>query len=183
MGVLYDLASKEQEALIKKINRYFKTKNEKEWNEWEERMGIMKKPIEIIFEFTAEFKHEVEPMEGGNMDKIMSPGKYSMRFGASDVEFDFKNTCYTIYDSKHIAKLLVQDMDYDAFPESKRLQIKDLENVTRINEIFVYSGEDREDDQLPQILSAEFIVPFKGRYPISKEVLMEYNERIRKGEI
>ena len=103
MGILYDLASKEQEALIKKINRHFKTKREKEWNEWEERNGIMKKPIEIIFEFTAEFKHEVEPMEGGNMDKIMSPGKYSMRFGASDVEFDFKNTCYTIYDSKHIA--------------------------------------------------------------------------------
>jgi len=182
MGILYDLASKEQEALIKKINRALKTKREKEWNEWEERNGIMKKPIEIIFEFTAEFKHDVEPMTG-DIDGILSPGKYSMRFGASDFEFDFKNTCYTIYDSKHVAKLLVQEMDYDAYPESKRLQVKDLENVTRINEIFIYSGEDREDDQLPKILSAEFVVPFKGRFPISKEVLDEYNERVKKGEI
>ena len=111
------------------------------------------------------------------------PGGYSMIMDGKEVEFDF---CYSSSgisnEDSSVVIFSVTGMDYDSFPDLKKLGLKDLKNISSIRECFVYTGEPGESDlKVESIKNILFILPHNKPWVIDvpKKLIKEFNETFR----
>lgn len=125
-------------------------------------------------EFDVKFDKRVDRMNG-----FVSPGGYEFVFGDRAVQFDFTQYEGMIdQKDKSIVHCSMYDPDYESFPAMKRIRLVDLANVTRINELFIYTGEDADAPKVEKISKLKFFTR-SANYTVKKSVLDEYNKRLQ----
>lgn len=118
-----------------------------------------------------------------DLDKdYITPGGYEMVMNGRTVEFDFCNSYSAVHmDDSTIGIFHLENMDVFSFPELKKIRLKDLKNVTSINECYVYTGEDGESDlEVVSVEKITFFAPYSRENVIDvpDDVIEEYNEKI-----
>ena len=114
------------------------------------------------------------------------PGGYSMIMDGKEVEFDF---CYSSSgisnEDSSVVIFSVTGMDYDSFPDLKKLGLKDLKNISSIRECFVYTGEPGESDlKVESIKNILFILPHNKPWVIDvpKKLIREFNKTLQEAK-
>jgi len=112
------------------------------------------------------------------------PGGYSMIMDGKEVEFDFCHTSSGISNEDSTVVIFnVDGMDYASFPNLKNLRLKELKNISSINECFVYTGEPGESDlEVEAINNILFILPQNKPWVIDvpRKLIDEYNKVLQK---
>lgn len=107
------------------------------------------------------------------MDYI-SPGGYEIEFGGKAVQFDF--CCSDGIESGNVACYTVKELDTSAFPiteEEMRRLIRE-EGVTKLNDIYVFIGEESADLKVANIRNIIFYFD-EGEYAVPQSILDQYN--------
>lgn len=110
-------------------------------------------------------------------EHYISPGAFVFNFNGKNIQFDF----FTSAGGQESAnprwiKYELWDLDTDAFPEAEALlKATNLRNIKKIEEFFVYTGEDDEPEiNLERIMGIQFELNGKI-YPVPEKVIHEYN--------
>lgn len=75
----------------------------------------------------------------------VSPGGYEFVMNGKTVAFDFEDFEGSISkDDPTVLEVMQKNPDYDTFPDLNSVTVEDLENVEKIEEFYVYTGEDDE---------------------------------------
>ena len=108
-----------------------------------------------------------------------SPGGFEFTFASGEtIAFDFNETESLIDENDPtIIHTRMKDLDYDSFPDAKKLdELIRTQKVTKINECYIYTGEECEPDINPvEIKACEFVIgedDFSNK--IEKTVLNKY---------
>lgn len=91
----------------------------------------------------------------------ISPGGYTMVMGGQTIQFDFEDYSGSV-ESKDNTILDIEQKNpyYESFGALHEITAAMLENVTEINEFFVYTGEPGETDLRPaELLELVFVLP------------------------
>ena len=100
------------------------------------------------------------------------PGGYEMTFAGKAVQFDFEDYSGTIDKvDKTVLHTEQENLDISAFPEAASITPEDIKNLEKINEFFVYTGEDGDPEINPvelEFLSFEFVENGTVTYIICK---------------
>lgn len=106
----------------------------------------------------------------------ISPGGFAFNFGGKVIEFDFTTSSRSYCKNPRMIEFVMSDLDITAFPEAKKLLSKtNLKDIRKIDECFVYTGENEEPSiYLERINNIKFSLDGEI-YPVPERVLREYN--------
>lgn len=92
----------------------------------------------------------------------ISPGGYTMTMGGKTIQFDFEDySGFIDSEDSTILNIEQKNPDYESFGALHEITAAMLENVTEINEFFVYTGEPGETDLRPvELLELTFVLPY-----------------------
>lgn len=108
-----------------------------------------------------------------NKDKHqISPGSYELEANGTTYRFDFNEFDGSIdNDDKTILHCRMKDEDLDSFPEMKEMK-KHLADITKVNEIFIFTGENEIDEIHPiKLMYLSFADNENSVYVINSEIL------------
>lgn len=105
----------------------------------------------------------------------ISPGGYEVEADGKSYAFDFMDyDGFVDTDDRTILHCRMKDEDMDSFPEVNELK-KHLSGITKIGELFVYTGETKEGDSDEinpvKLLSLSFAGNDGNDYEISEDIL------------
>lgn len=109
----------------------------------------------------------------------ISPGGYEFNFNGKNIPFDFCTSAGSVCKNPRMIEFELSDLDLDSFPEAKKLLTKsNLKNVRKIEEFYVYTGEDKEPEiNLERINYIHFDLDGEF-FAVSDRVLGEFNLKL-----
>lgn len=134
--------------------------------------------MQISMNLIVEFNREVE----GQKDNI-SPGGFEMVMNGKNVKFDFCHSKGFGFGESSEILFMLNEVDYDSFPEFEKITVNDLENISEIKDCFVYVGEPQETDlKVCSIKNIIFLLENEEPHciEIPKEVIAEFNKTFKK---
>ena len=107
----------------------------------------------------------------------ISPGGFVFDFGGKVIEFDFVCFAGSINrQNPRIVDFIMSDLDISSFPDAKALNTKaTLEDIRKIDECFVYTGEYNEPEIHPERINYIKFELDGEFYPVPENVLNKYN--------
>ena len=112
------------------------------------------------------------------------PGEYNFVMNGINYRFDF---CYMERSicafNPSVCTFHFKDLDCTEYPEFANVTVDDLKNITSIKELFVYLGEEGENDlDVDEIILIKFYTPYDEpyEYQVSQRLIDEYNGMLKK---
>ena len=109
----------------------------------------------------------------------ISPGGYEFNFNGKNISFDFCMSSGTICKNPRMIEFELRELDLTTFPESEKLLNKScLKNVRKIEEFYIYTGEDNEQEiNLERINYIHFDLDGEF-FAVSDRVLEDFNLKL-----
>ena len=138
----------------------------------------------MIVEMELEIKFN-RPVDLGK-DYVV-PGEYNFEMNGKNYRFDF---CYMERSvcafNPSICTFHFKDLDRNEYPEFANVTAEDLKNITSIKELFVYLGEEGENDlDVDEIILIKFYTPYDEpyEYQVPQSLINEYNRMLKKEKL
>ena len=109
------------------------------------------------------------------------PGGYTMVFSGRSISFDFSESSREI-DPKDptILHCEMEHPDFSAFEDFRSATVKDLRNVSKIEDCYVYIGEECVPElSVTEILAITFWPADGTSVDIKSTVIKKYNEKMK----
>ena len=138
--------------------------------------------MNIEMELQVKFNHEV------NLKKdYIYPGGFQFLMNGKSYHFDFSSSDRTVSSSEPTVCVFVfQNIDYEEFPETKNISVDDLKNISSIEELFIYLGDEEKTDlEVEKIQNIIFFTPSVEPYVyhVPENLIDEYNKNLQNEKI